>query len=47
MTTNIMRGISNNIHSKENNINKSNLYKVATGKMKSYKGLKLYNPLEH
>jgi hypothetical protein len=32
---------------KENNINKSNLYKVATGKMKSYKGLKLYNPLEH
>lgn len=31
---------------KENNINKSNLYKVAIGKMKSYKNLKLYNPLE-
>jgi predicted transcriptional regulator len=29
-----------------NNINKGNLYKVATGKMKSYKGLKLYNPLD-
>jgi hypothetical protein len=31
---------------KENNINKGNLYKVATGKMKTYKNLKLYNPLE-
>lgn len=31
---------------KQNNINKSNLYKVARGKMKSYKGLKLFNPLE-
>jgi hypothetical protein len=29
-----------------NNINKSNLYKVAIGKMKSYKGLKLFNPLD-
>ena len=33
-------------YAKENNIVKSNLYKVARGKMKSYKGLKLYNPLE-
>jgi hypothetical protein len=31
---------------KENNMHKSNLYKVATGKMKSYKNLKLHNPLE-
>lgn len=27
-------------------MNSSNLYKVATGKAKSYKNLKLYNPLE-
>jgi hypothetical protein len=33
-------------YAKENNINKSNLYKVAIGKAKSYKNLKLYNPLE-
>lgn len=33
-------------YARVNNINKSNLYKVATGKMKSYKGLKLYNPLD-
>jgi hypothetical protein len=33
-------------YAKTNNINKSNLYKVAIGKMKSYKGLKLYNPLD-
>jgi len=33
-------------YAKQNNIVKSNLYKVARGKMKSYKGLKLYNPLE-
>ena len=31
---------------KENNINPGNLYKVTKGKMKSYKGLKLYNPME-
>ena len=31
---------------KINNINSGNLYKVAKGKMKSYKGLKLYNPLD-
>ena len=31
---------------KENNLHKSNLYKVATGRAKSYKNLKLYNPLE-
>lgn len=30
----------------QHNINKSNLYKVALGKAKSYKNLKLYNPLE-
>jgi len=29
-----------------NNLNKSNLYKVSTGKIKSYKGLKLFNPLD-
>lgn len=29
-----------------NNMCKSNLYKVAVGKAKSYKNLKLYNPLE-
>ena len=28
------------------NLNKSNLYKVSTGKIKSYKGLKLFNPLD-
>lgn len=33
-------------YAKANNINGGNLYKVARGKMKSYKGLKLYNPLE-
>ena len=33
-------------YAKDNNISKSNLYKVATGKAKSYKNLKLYNPLE-
>lgn len=33
-------------YAKEHNINESNLYKVATGKAKSYKNLKLYNPLE-
>jgi hypothetical protein len=31
---------------KNNNINSGNLYKVAKGKMKSYKGLKLFNPLD-
>lgn len=33
-------------YAKKNNINKSALYKVARGKAKSYKGLKLYNPSE-
>lgn len=33
-------------YAKEHNINTSNLYKVAVGKSKSYKNLKLYNPLE-
>lgn len=33
-------------YAQEHGINKSNLYKVATGKAKSYKNLKLYNPLE-
>lgn len=33
-------------YAKKNNINAGNLYKVAKGKMKSYKGLKLFNPLE-
>lgn len=33
-------------YAKTNNINSGNLYKVARGKMKSYKGLKLHNPLE-
>lgn len=33
-------------YARANNINKSNLYKVSVGKMKSYKGLKLYNPLD-
>lgn len=33
-------------YAKLHNINSSNLYKVANGKMKSYKGLKLFNPLE-
>jgi predicted transcriptional regulator len=33
-------------YAKKNNISKSSLYKVARGKAKSYKGLKLYNPLE-
>jgi hypothetical protein len=33
-------------YAKDNNLNKSNLYKVARGKAKSYKNLKLYNPLE-
>lgn len=32
-------------YAKHNGINKGNLYKVATGKMKSYKGLRLFNPL--
>jgi hypothetical protein len=32
-------------YAKHNNINKGNLYKVANGKMKSYKGLRLFNPL--
>lgn len=31
---------------KDNNIDKTTLYKVANGKLKSYKNLKLYNPLE-
>lgn len=31
---------------KNNNINAGNLYKVAKGTMKSYKGLKLFNPLD-
>lgn len=31
---------------KQNNMSPSNLYKVALGKAKSYKNLKLYNPLE-
>jgi hypothetical protein len=31
---------------KDNGLCSSNLYKVATGKAKSYKNLKLYNPLE-
>lgn len=31
---------------KINNLDKSTLYKVATGKVKSHKGLKLYNPLD-
>jgi len=31
---------------KTNNINPGNLYKVAKGKLKSYKGLKLYNPMD-
>jgi hypothetical protein len=33
-------------YAKINNLNKSNLYKVARGKSKSYRNLKLYNPLE-
>jgi hypothetical protein len=33
-------------YAKKNGIIASNLYKVATGKAKSYKNLKLYNPLE-
>ena len=33
-------------YAKINNLSKSNLYKVARGKAKSYKNLKLYNPLE-
>lgn len=32
---------------KQNNLNKQNLYKVATGKLKSYKNLELYNPLKN
>lgn len=31
---------------KQNGMTPSNLYKVATGKAKSYKNLKLYNPLQ-
>lgn len=31
---------------RQQGMNSSNLYKVATGKAKSYKNLKLYNPLE-
>lgn len=31
---------------RQHGINSSNLYKVATGKAKSYKNLKLYNPLQ-
>jgi hypothetical protein len=31
---------------KDNNIDSNALYKVARGKLKSYKNLKLYNPLE-
>ena len=33
-------------YAKINNLSKSNLYKVARGKAKSYKNLNLYNPLE-
>lgn len=33
-------------YARQHNINKSNLYKVSIGKMKSYKGLKLYNPMD-
>ena len=29
------------------NLDKQNLYKVANGKMKSYKNLELYNPFKH
>ncbi|NBO36466.1 hypothetical protein EBU91_02865 [bacterium] len=33
-------------YAKDNNMSGSNLYKVARGKAKSYRNLKLYNPLE-
>ena len=33
-------------YAKQNNLSRSDLYKVANGKAKSYKNLKLYNPLE-
>jgi len=33
-------------YAKQHGMESSNLYKVATGKAKSYKNLKLYNPLE-
>ena len=32
---------------KENNFDYANLRKLAAGKIKSYKNLKLYNPLEN
>ena len=35
-----------NQFAKENNIDSNALYKLARGKIKSYKNLKVYNPLE-
>ena len=47
MTTNQILTIPNlSQFAKNNNLDYANLKKVANGKMKSYKNLKLYNPLE-
>jgi len=46
-TTGQILNITNiNQFAKENNMDSNALYKVARGKIKSYKNLKIYNPLE-